>query len=480
MKRSKKKSPSLRSRLFRYLALFAIFGVVLLWLFQVLFMDAFYLTVTTKGLSKRCDSLAQVCTSHSDINTAVYEASDRTGFCISVYGIKGGVGSKIAEAHVRNGCYIHSFLTGDGLRELYSDTRDSGGELVRDILEGAESKKKLSSIMYSRIVHGEKGEEFLLILNADSYPESTLTVTVTVQLAIITIIFIIGAVVLAAVMSRKISRPVSALCVEAEQLATGDYVIETSPSGIAELDRLSNTLSFAAGELSHADTMNRELVANITHDLRTPLTLISGYGEVMRDIPGEITPENMQVIIDESHRLSALVSDVLEMSRLRNGQIELNLTEFDLTASVKAETERYATLLAPTRFHVTYENDGNVATIRGDEGKLLQVLCNLLNNAANFTGDKKKIIVRQFIRDGICRTEVQDFGMGIPEDELPTIWDRYYRARDRHNKGIPGTGLGLAIVKELLLAHGAEFGVSSAPGHGSIFWFEFPVEKKDE
>ncbi len=469
----KRKGTPLRMKLFWYLAAFFLFVIALLWIFQVLFMDVFYRSVTAGQMKKDSKRLEAVIAAGGDIDSVSYDVSIDSGVCISVYKIKDGSGSVVSEAHAKNGCFIHGLVSGDVLNRIYNEVEAAGGRYSAELFDDERSQVN-GSILYASLTAKDE-VEYLLLFNTEAFPVGSTAATITVQLSLITVILIIGAAVLAAVISRKITRPVSELSREAEELAVGDYKVTFTESGIEELNRLGETLGYAAAELEKSDMMRRELVANVTHDLRTPLTLISGYSEIMRDIPGEVTAENLQVIIDESARLSALVSDVMEVSKAQSGNLELNRTEFSLTDAVRHTTQRYAEMLKGQGYTVVYESDGNPVRIVGDETKLLQAFCNLLNNAVHFTGDDKVVAVRQYVRDGVCHTEVTDHGAGIPEDQLEIIWDRYYRARDRHTKGVPGSGLGLSIVKQVMLLHDFTFGVTSTIGVGSTFWFETKV-----
>ena len=436
-------------------------------------MGGFYRTVTLNCLKKSAVQITAAAMNGGDVGAAAYDAAERSGVCVSVYRIKNGSGTQIAEAHVKNGCFIHTFISNDDLNSIYNETGVSGGSLVTELF--GDYSADGSSILYSSLSGGGENAEYMVLFNTESFPVGAMSSTITVQLTLITTILLIGAGALAIVLSRKITRPVSGLCSEAKKLAGGGYDIVMPEGNILEINQLGEALSYAASELEKSDIMQKELIANITHDLRTPLTMISGYSEVMRDIPGEMNVENMQVIIDESARLSALVNDVLELSRAQRGAMELHLKHFCITDAVREETRRYGEMLRGRGYTIQYESDGVGAVIDGDETKLMQAFCNLLNNAVNFTGEDKLVTVRQTVRDGVCRTEVIDSGAGISADELENIWDRYYRARDFQKKGIPGTGLGLSIVKQIMLMHGASFGVASTPGQGSTFWLEVRV-----
>ena len=239
------------------------------------------------------------------------------------------------------------------------------------------------------------------------------------------------------------------------------------------------TLNYAAKELSKNDNLQKELIANISHDLRTPLTMIKGYSEMMRDIPEENTPENIQAIIDEAERLSGLVNDLLDLSRVESGTKEFSTVPFDLTDAVTEVVNRYEKMNSAKGYNIEFEYQGE-AMVKADKSMILQVIYNLTNNAINYCGDDLYVGIRQEIltdKNGrrVARISVIDHGEGIDPDKLPLIWDRYYKVDSAHRRAVVGTGLGLSIVKKILTRHNASYGVESKPGEGSTFWFELPI-----
>jgi signal transduction histidine kinase len=202
--------------------------------------------------------------------------------------------------------------------------------------------------------------------------------------------------------------------------------------------------------------------------------MIKGYGEVMRDLPGENTPENMQVIIDETARLSELVNDLLDLSRIQAGAYEPKRTTFDLSGAVREVMQRYDTLTKHKGYHLSFHADSE-AWIFADRGMLLQVIYNLINNAINYTGEDKRVSVVQTVYDNRVRISITDTGKGIAPEEMPMIWDRYYKVDKVHRMAMIGTGLGLSIVKSILEQHQAAYGVNSRLEEGSTFWFEMPL-----
>jgi signal transduction histidine kinase len=195
----------------------------------------------------------------------------------------------------------------------------------------------------------------------------------------------------------------------------------------------------------------------------------------MHDFPGEITPEQPKTIMNETRRLTALVNDVLDISKLESELEQLNPEKFSLTASVSDSVERMNELLKNEGFTITFSYDSDVY-VDADEAKISRAFYNLLINAANYSGDSREVAVTQTLADGYARISVTDSGEGIAEKELPYIWDRYYKSGKKHKRAVTGSGLGLSIVKKIIELHGGRCGVSSELGRGSVFWFEVKSE----
>ena len=319
----------------------------------------------------------------------------------------------------------------------------------------------------------------MIIINTDAQPPALTKFAFQLLLLLISVFALIISVVLSFIISRRISNPISQIYNKAKSLSLYDYDVTFEEKGPKEVCELAGALNSATGELKKLSATQKELIANISHDLRTPLTMISGYSEVMRDFPDERTPENMQIIIDETARLNSLVNDLLTVSKLQSGTQSINMTKISLTKAVVETVKRYEKLLEHKGYTVTFDYDCEVF-INADETRLLQVVYNLVNNAINYTGEDKTVRILQEVTDGIVRISVIDSGEGISEENLPLIWDRYYKIDKVHKRAIHGTGLGLSIVKNILLIHESRFGVSSEIGVGSIFWFEFKIEEKRE
>lgn len=335
--------------------------------------------------------------------------------------------------------------------------------------------------VYVRLHEDSQGNEYIIMLNSEMAPLSTTVQMLKTQFFMIAVILLICALIMSFVISKNISKPIVQMNEAAKQLSSGSYIADFGAQGYREVIELSDTLSSAAEELNKNAKLQKELIANISHDLRTPLTMITGYSEVMRDIPGENTPENVQVVIDETRRLSELVNDLLDLSKLQAGTIKPEIEQLDLTELVCETMGRYEKLTRHDEYKIEFISDRHVS-VCADKTMLLQVIYNLINNAINYTGEDKYVCVKQDVLKDTerVRISVTDSGGGIEPDMIPLIWDRYYKVDKVHRRAMVGTGLGLSIVKQILEQHDAAYGVESQLGHGSTFWFEFDIFNNDE
>jgi signal transduction histidine kinase len=246
--------------------------------------------------------------------------------------------------------------------------------------------------------------------------------------------------------------------------------------------QLADSLNFARDELSKTDRMQKELIANVSHDFKTPLTMIKGYASMIKEISGD-NPEkrnkHAQIIVDEADRLASLVSDVLDLSKISSGITQLDVKKIEVSAYLQEILERFAYLKDSQGYTFITDVEEGLFT-QADEGKIGQALYNLIGNAVNYTGEDKRVYVSLKKESAeIFRFSVRDTGVGIKQEELAEIWDRYYRSSQTHKRPVQGTGLGLSIVKTVLMRHGFEFGVESEVGKGSTFYILFPTAKND-
>ena len=276
-------------------------------------------------------------------------------------------------------------------------------------------------------------------------------------------------------------KPITEMTEKAKQLAAGDFSVDFHGADYGlEMVELADAFNYARDEISKADEMQKQLIANVSHDFKTPLTMIKGYASMIIEISGENKQKrekHAQVIIDEADRLTSLVGDVLELSKLRAKIDELKCERVDMSAFVYEVMERFNYLKDGKGYQMHADVDLGLYTL-ADKFKIGQALYNLIGNAVNYTGEDKTVFISLKRRDeNTFRFSVRDTGEGIAGEELATIWDRYYRSSNvtSHKRPVNGTGLGLSIVKTVFERHKFSFGVESEVGKGSTFYVDFPL-----
>ncbi len=457
-------------RLFGTLIVFVILVLIVIWVFQIVLLNSFYENSKLEGFSETNELLRESLNDREELRRVVFVRSVDTDSCIRVFRINEGVAEEIADSDIRIGCFLHH-LSGDALYQLYERAEDNGGIFIRKITNPNEDENGSLNSIHVEVMQGVDGYKYVVMQDSELIPLKATVTTLERQFGWIMCVLIMGALALSLSLSRMICTPMERMSRSAKRLAKGDYGAHFEGGGYREAEELAEALNYAASELQKNDDLQKELVANISHDLRTPLTMIKGYSEVMRDIPEENTPENVQVIIDETERLTELVNDMLDLSKIRAGTRKIEPEVFDLTETVRAVLTRYEKFTESQNYVITFESDECVC-VKADRTMILQVVYNLVNNALNYTGEDKKVTITQTLNGGKVRVSVTDTGVGIAEEDIPYIWDRYYKVDKVHKRAVVGTGLGLSIVKGILESHGAAYGVESKISEGSTFYFE--------
>ncbi len=473
--------------LFTSLAAFTAFALLVVWIFQVLLLPRFYERSKMSEMYKLADIIQRHIerdTPKDGMENTVYRMASDYSVCVLTYSIKGLRGQQILSCDVSKRCLIHH-IPSRNIDNLYREAAENGGSLVKKVdFTGQDDVSTEENFegdtVYVRIFETDDGSEYMILLDSQMQPVSAVTSTYKNQFKTIVVIMLIGSLLISIIISRKITKPIVKLNKSVERLAKGDYNEFFNGDGYREIQELSDALNYASSELSKTDALQKELLANISHDLRTPLTMIKGYSEVMRDIPSENTPENVQIIVDETTHLTELVNDLLDISKIKAGTRKPEPEQFSLTDTVRTTLHRYEKLTEKDGYVINFVCDGN-ADIIADRTMMLQVIYNLINNAINYTGSDKTVTVQQKISGNRVRITVTDTGAGIEPEQIPYIWDRYYKVDKVHRRAMVGTGLGLSIVKGVLELHQATYGLESTLGRGSTFWFELDkVENSEE
>ena len=478
-----------------YFALFTAFIFIILWLLQTVFLQSLYKDMLISDTKKAAEEII----SHSakpDIEKKIDRAARQNSLLILVADEEGNI---IYSSDAFKGSHTKNRTEKDDegsqssppskkpskenssipVKNIYRSLPDDYNDLLT--LLAASADQTAESISDDYYVFGSYisyyGYEDPVILYISTTIDATGSSVIILKkiLAIVTVLSLIAGFVLSWFIARKFSRPVARLSDKAEKLGETDYSAEYPKGFCSELDTLSDTMDRTNEKLNISKEFQMQLLSNVSHDLRTPLTMIKGYAEMIRDISWEDSDamkEDVQVIIKEADRLNALVNEILDYSELQTADRHKDFEVFDLSALVKSSADRFEKLLSPENVIIEKNIEPGIM-VNGNPELLERALYNLMDNAVRHTGNGKDIRVGLTRSSDKALIEVRDHGMGIPEVEIEHIWERYYTARQRKGKGV--SGLGLAIVKQIVGIHNGNCYAESKAGEGCSFFIELDI-----
>lgn len=467
---------SIKFKTWLYFILFAIFLMLILWFFQVLLLNSFYSVMKdeqTQHVAKNIET-AYNTKSNDKFLKIVENISNSNDMYIYVVSYDGEtMYFKPSGDNTSAQYYIDQIETINDtmLKEKVSST-------YKRIKSADDSKDVLA---YGKLLTAQDREPLLVYIFSPLYPVNSTIKILTNQLIYVTILSLMVACLISFYLSIRITRPLRKLTRSADRLAAGEYGIVFRGGHYTEINNLADTLTRASIELEKSDMLQKDLIANVSHDLRTPLTMIKSYAEMIRDLSGDNPKkreQHLQVIIEETDRLNMLVGDLLSLSRMQSGKMVLNPVDFSITDAVRSILNTYKIMEMENGYKFHLSSSYNYI-VHGDREKINQVVSNLIANAVKFSGEDKtvNISLKRRGRSVLCR--IEDHGIGIAPEELNHVWERYYRASSNMVRSSEGSGLGLSIVKEILTLHKVNYGVESTVGNGTTFWFELDFVKSE-
>ncbi len=487
LRRKNKKKMSIH--IWKYFTIFSVIIMITLWILQIILFNGYFETMKIKELCEIGDNVI----SHYgevDFDTYVEKISFVQGISVGVFDENKNIlhRSDTHEFKVDNNSSSNGNDNGNNRwnKEFYKGTKHIEEKDIEKVINKLENDKTDSVTitekhrgfgkMITYATRKDTGNGYVYVYVKSALPPTNHTIDVLRgQLIMVTVLSLVIAFILSYFFSKRLTRPIVNITKSAERLAEGDYSATFESSDYIEIDRLSKVLNNATEEIQKTEEMRNDLMANVSHDLRTPLTIIKSYAEMIRDLSGE-NPEKREqhtnVIIKETDRLSLIVTDMLDLSKLDAGTYTKVTKEFSVSDLVKS---------AMNSFDVVAERDGyklksdieDDCNVNADEKMLSRAIYNLISNAVNYTGDDKEIYIKLCkTDDNKVRFSVTDTGKGIDDKDKEFVWDRYYKSSRTHTREVEGTGLGLSIVKNILEVHNATYGVDSKVGCGSTFWFE--------
>ena len=459
------KTNSINNEILKYFLSFSIITLIILWLFQFLFFNYFYKEQKLsdiKTVSNKLQKYKQYDNFENIVNNLAFDNS----VCIEID--NADYDTIYKSTYFGKGCISNRETTHKYKFDFLNSNKN---EKTYEIINQNFNNKTL--------VHAIKlDNNNYAFINTSIEPIDGIVNLIRKQLIVISILVFVLSYILAYLISNYISKPIKKISNEAKYLATGNFDIDFSSSNIEEIEELANTLNYAKNELSKTDELRRDLMANVSHDLKTPLTLIKANAEITKDLHinnKDKIKEDMDTIISESDRLTILVNDILTLSEIEKGNDELNIEEFDLINLIKNILNKYKVLEETEKYKFKFIHKDKKLLVKADKKQIETVIYNFINNAINYTGDDNLVTIKVTNNENIL-IEIIDTGKGIPDEDIKYIWDKYYKNKKKHKRNLIGTGLGLSIVKNILEKHNFKYGVNSTD-KGTTFYFE--IKKED-
>ncbi len=477
---------SIRFSLYLIFMLMTVFVLGIVWIFEIIFYSTFYVGFQRSEISSLGDEFTSSYLSalssgegEESLRTLVSDFAADNAVNVMVFNLDdyGDVKPESVISATVSG--VQATNISEGIFDYYIEHLGYDTPLVDDTTSLENVEESLVIYGYRTSVYDrDVGISNMLYIYMSSELPSFASArnALAGQLTVITVACLIVATIVAFFGSGAAARPMRDLANRVTEKRGGKRKPLPTKTKFAEINELSAAFNYAFDEAEKNNRFRRDLLANVSHDMKTPLTMIRAYSEMIRDISGgnkEKSAKQAQIIIDETERLTALINEVVELSKLESGVMQLIVAPFDLSARVAETVKRFGIMEEAKgyKFETQIQPD---LVVRGDGEKTDRVVYNLIGNAINYTGKDGRVIVRCYRKGDSARVEVSDTGKGMTEEELHTVWDKYYRlAQDKRR--VVGSGLGLSIVKSILELHKATFGVESEKYVGSTFWFELPL-----
>ena len=452
-----KRISRIKNKTLECLIIFSIIILLITWASQILFLKYFYEKYQIKILDKIVSTLTTKSHSNEEIESIAYQSN----ICI--------------EYVFNNEVYYYNRLNNNCLLNYNNNINSIIKTFInknseKEIIKLNNSANNSKSILYNIKL---SNNEYIFLNTALEDVNSTTSI-LTSQLIYIVLIIILFSSLVSIYLSKILNKPIINITNEAKKLASGNKELNIPKSNIKEINDLRDSLYYAREEINKTDELRRDLLANVSHDLKTPLTMIKAYAEMIRDINKDDEKkrtENLNIIIDETDRLTILVNDLLNLSKLEDNKETLDITEFDLVELINNIIKKYD-IIKETENYKFILDLPKKTLVSGDINKISQVIYNLINNAINYTGDDHKVTIEVKEKKKTYLVSIKDTGKGIKETELNNIWDKYYKNEKNHKRNKVGTGIGLSIVKNILDKHNFKYGVKSTLNKGTTFYFE--------
>lgn len=437
-----------------YLAVFASVIILGIWILQIQFFQVFNEKIVIDNLKVMSKNIKEA---NRNIDELLFNYAYQNDICIQYY-----TETTLTDYNIdKKNC----LLTNSSVTEYKKNIINSN----REYMELYVPNTRMKSILYGIKLDNNR----YVFLNTTLKDVNSLSFILKKQLIILVIVLFIVSIFISVFITRRLNKPILKIISSAKELEKGNYNVKFEKSNVVELDELSDVLTVAASEMNKTDELRRDLIANVSHDLKTPLTMIKAYAEKIKDISHK-NPQQMEkdlnIIIDETDRLNALVNDLLDLSKIQAGEYSLNIEEYDLIENIQEILKRYDIVVEKEGYKFELDMP-ELMIVKADKQKIEQVIYNLINNAIEHTGEDMMVKIQVKKQKEGIKVSISNSGKGLTNEEKKLVWNRYYKKEKNHKRNVVGTGIGLSIVKEILERHNYEYGIDSKVNKYTTFYF---------
>ena len=472
--------------------------LLIIWLFQICLLNSFYIDERSNILLKEGHKLSSMVVASKDLKTVsqdIVEEIETFGSSyntriliidsysnILFYNIpkesyKGNKASR-DKSHETDEDFVRRNLS-IFYNDLNLEQNISEGNIFTTVRNDRRFTERKSIIVGVPIENNGKPIGYTLLTSPLAPIEETISI-LKKQLSIISFASLIIGTLLALLFAKHFTKPIRQITDTAKKIAKGDFTASVELDSKDEIGDLGDTINNMSEQLGQIENFRREFIANTSHELKTPISLIRAYAELVKDTSDEnytAANEHLQVIIDESNRLNDMVEDILYLSKMESGYSKLEIEPFPIVEIISNVIDKLSFFSSSKNIELILEIDNKETLINGDKEKMHQAFYNIINNAINHSYENGQITINVNDTSDIVRVNIIDNGKGIPTEDLPYIWDRFYKVDKSRKRDDSGTGLGMAIVKNILEAHNFKYGIESEIDKGTKVWFE--ITKND-
>lgn len=277
----------------------------------------------------------------------------------------------------------------------------------------------------------------------------------------------------------SIIKPLGEINSAARKIAMGDFTSTLTAQGKNEISELCDSINFMASELKHSEDIKNDFISSVSHELRTPLTAIRGWGETAKmsvGVDNELVEKGLDVVLSEAERLSGLVEELLDFSRMQNGKLKVEMSPIKTSVVLSSAVNMYVELARKRNIELFFLPLSDEPFVLGDVNRLKQVFINILDNAMKYTSEGGQIIAEMQLDEGCISVKISDTGAGIPAQDIDKVKEKFYKS----SNSVRGSGIGLAVADEIIKQHGGLLFLESTEGVGTTVTSVLPVMNEDE